>query len=88
MADVGPADLQLREAQGKGKGQIHTGWQAMMSLVLYNPPAHSKVHQNPADHKAFLNHCSLDMVYGRTVWNDRSQSTMLGITYQRSCTTC
>lgn len=77
-----------QKAGRERKCQIHIDWQTMMSLVLHNPPADSKVHQNPADPKTFLNHCSLDMVYGRTVWNGTSQSTTLGITYKRSCTTC
>jgi len=48
MADVNPTAPQILEALRRGEGenslQIHIAQQAMMSLVLYNLSAHSKVH--------------------------------------------
>ena len=48
MADVSPAALRpleaLRKGEREGGAQIHFAWQARVSLVLYNPSTHSKVH--------------------------------------------
>lgn len=84
--------LQLLEAPGRGEDegttQIHITQQAMVSLVLYDPSAHSKVHWNPADHQTFLKRLSLHMVYRRTAWSSASRSTTLCTSYWSGCTTC